>query len=82
MALRRSDSGARRQDIRRVVHQREEVFIGGGQPDEPVVGDRELGGRVGGCANGLERECYVFVLVGYGTLSGAVRHTVSEVAGG
>jgi len=65
-----------------VVDEGEEGFIlCGGEPHEPDVGDRELGGGTCCCAHGVERVCGVVVFGGDGALRGAVCYALSAIIG-
>lgn len=72
---------ARREDLRPVVHQGEEVLVDCGQPNEPALSDREFGGGSGGRPDGVEGECSVHVLFGDGPLSCAVCDALSTAVG-
>jgi len=65
-----------------VADEGEEGFVlCGGEPHEPDVGDRELGGGACGGAHGVERVCDVVVFGGDGALPGAVRYALSAIIG-
>nr|KYP44852.1 hypothetical protein KK1_033658 [Cajanus cajan] len=73
--------GAGREDLRAVVHEGEEVSIRCGEPHEPDVGDRELGGGTRRRAYGLEGECGWVVFAGDGALLGLVCDALSAFIG-
>ena len=62
-----------------MVHQREEVFVDGGEPHEPDVRDRKLGRGTGSGSHGVERECGLLVFTWNGALFGSVCDALSEV---
>lgn len=55
------------------------LFIDGSKPDEPDVGDRELGRGTSCGEHGLERECSMLVFAGDGALLGAVCYALSAL---
>lgn len=76
VGVRRAGGDPGREDLRAVVHEGEEVPVDDGESDEPVVGDREPGGRAGCGSHGVERERGLLVLAGDGALLRAVRDTI------
>lgn len=79
VGVRGAGGGAGREDLRAVVHEGEEVFVDGGESDQPDVGDRELGRGTSCGEHGLERECSMLVFAGDGALLGAVCYALSAL---
>ncbi|KAL4271245.1 hypothetical protein GQ457_13G008350 [Hibiscus cannabinus] len=77
VAFRRSSyCGARRENLRPMVHQREEVSIRRCESDEPVIGYREPGGCTSCGEYGVERECHWVLFTRDGALFGAICHAL------
>lgn len=81
VGFRRSGGASRREDLWPVVHPGEEVFVRGGEPDEPVVGHREPGQRAGGGEDGVEGDRRVLVFTWDGALFGAICDALSAAVG-